>query len=169
MLGDVYDLCAILEWTGRFWSHGESLRWNSSFRFAVCEASKELCLRFEHAEITHRRFHMLTAIDWDDPSEQQNADVDNYRRFLAARRASLRDMTTPLTGMIGRQDWVTYNPERLLRLSRGDTGFLEWLEAKTEFLDLIMRESISIYSGDRSNTGRQRLVSIEDSFPLNPE
>ncbi|KAJ5807590.1 hypothetical protein N7447_011046 [Penicillium robsamsonii] len=95
MLGDVYDLCAILEWTGRFWSRSETLSWNSSFRVAVCEASKELCLTFEHAEMTHRRFHMLTSIDWEDPSEQQSADVNSYRRFLAVRRASLPVVTIP--------------------------------------------------------------------------
>ncbi|KAJ5355693.1 hypothetical protein N7517_010302 [Penicillium concentricum] len=169
MLGDVYDLCAILEWTGTFWSRGETLYWNSSFCVAVCEASKELCLRFEHAEMTHRRFHMLTVIDWDDSNEQQNADIDNYRRFLAKRRASLDVMTAPITGMINRQDWVTYNPERLLRLCRGDTGFLEWSEAKTEFLDRILRESISLYGGEGSKFGRQRVGSIKDSFPVNLE
>ncbi|KAJ5189864.1 hypothetical protein N7491_008093 [Penicillium cf. griseofulvum] len=166
MLGDVYDLCAILEWAGKFWSRRETLYWNSSFRLAVSEASKELCLRFEHAEISHRRFHMLSGIDWDDPSEEQNADVDNYRRFLAERRVSLDIFATPLTRTIDRQDWVIYNPERLLRLWKGDAGFLEWSEAKTEFLDHILRKSISIYGGEGSNPGRQRQVSIEDTFPV---
>ncbi|KAJ5951708.1 uncharacterized protein N7479_010121 [Penicillium vulpinum] len=167
MLGDVYDLGAILEWTAGFWSRCGNLYWNSTFRLAVCEATKELCLRFEHAEMSHRRYHMLTAIDWEDPSEEQDADIDNYRRFLVERRASLHHLTTPLNGIINRQDWLTYNPERLLRLWRGDPGFLEWSEAKTEFLDRIQRESISLYGCEVSYHGRQRLSFIEGSFPVN--
>ncbi|OQE35170.1 hypothetical protein PENCOP_c014G02891 [Penicillium coprophilum] len=169
MLGDVYDLCTILEWASRFWSRDETFYWNSSFHLAVCEASKELCLGFEHVEMTHRRVHMLTAIDWYDTSEQQNADVNNYRRFLAERRASLRAMPAPLTGMTDRQDWVTYNPERLLRLRKGDSGFVEWSEAKAEFLGRILRASLSVYGRDGSNFGRRRLAFIEERFPVNLE
>lgn len=79
MLGDVYHLCAILEWAGKFWSRDEDLYWNSAFRLAVCEATKELCLAFKHAEMSHRRYHMLSGIDWDDTSKAQ--DVCLLSRF----------------------------------------------------------------------------------------
>jgi hypothetical protein len=77
--------------------------------------------------------------------------------------------TTPLTRTIDRQDWVVYNAERLLRLWKGDAGFLEWSEAKTAFLDHILRKSILIYGGEGSKLGRERQVSIEDSFPVTVE
>lgn len=88
MLGDVYDFCTILEWTGRFWSRHETLYWNSAFRFAVCDATKELCLRFERAEMSHRRHHMLSCIDYDDPSDEQNVcflSFSNSRRVVYFR------------------------------------------------------------------------------------
>jgi hypothetical protein len=72
MQGDVYDLCAILEWAGKFWSSEEKFIWNLEFRLAICEASKELCTKFERAEMSHRRHHMLSAIDWNDTSELQD-------------------------------------------------------------------------------------------------
>ena len=71
MQGDVYDLCAILEWAGKFWCK-QDFQWNLDFRLAICEASKELCLKFERAEMSHRRHHMLSTIDWNDTSEVQN-------------------------------------------------------------------------------------------------
>ncbi|KGO77190.1 hypothetical protein PITC_024320 [Penicillium italicum] len=165
MLGDVYDLCAILEWAGKFWSRHADLYWKMAFRLAICEATKALCLKFEDAERSHRRSHMLSGIDWDDTSREQNADINRYRRFLAKRRRALRASTPPTTGIINRQDWITYNPERLLRLCRGDSGFVEWSKGKTEFLDFVQRKSISIYGGDESNSGRQRLAVIKDTFP----
>ncbi|KAG0153000.1 hypothetical protein PDIDSM_1959 [Penicillium digitatum] len=103
--------------------------------------------------MSHRRHHMLSGIDWDDTSKEQDTDINNYRSFLAQRRASLHALTPPTAGIISRQDWITYNPERLLRLCRGDTGFLVWSEAKTEFLDHIQRESISMHGGEGSNIG----------------
>ncbi|KXG51849.1 uncharacterized protein PGRI_092420 [Penicillium griseofulvum] len=166
ILGDMYDLCAILKWAGMFWSPRELLYWNSSFRLTICEASKELCLKFEDAESSHRQSHKLSAINWEDPSEEQNADIDNYRRFLADRRDAIDFFTIPLTCTTDRQDWAIYNPERLFRLWRGDAGFLEWSEAKTGFLHHILRKSISIYGDEGSKTGRERQVSIVDSFPV---
>ena len=71
MLGDVYDFCEILEWTGEFWSRQEPLYWMWSFRLAVGEAIEELCLAFEYAEMCHRRYYMF-GIDWDHKSEEHD-------------------------------------------------------------------------------------------------
>ncbi|KAJ5457231.1 hypothetical protein N7530_012505 [Penicillium desertorum] len=165
MQGDVYDLCAILEWAGKFWSSEEKFIWNLEFRLAICEASKELCTKFERAEMSHRRHHMLSAIDWNDTSELQDADIDNYRRFLAERRGALPALTPPTTGIMTRQDFIRYNPERLLRLCSGDPGFLVWLEAKTAFLNSMQQRSISIYGGEDRKSGKRRLAFIKNGFP----
>lgn len=62
--GDAQDLCAILDWTTRFWSRSDSYTWTNEFRFAVCQASKVLCASFEDADYDHRRYHMLAEIDY---------------------------------------------------------------------------------------------------------
>ncbi|KAJ5251060.1 hypothetical protein N7489_001470 [Penicillium chrysogenum] len=165
MQGDVYDLSAILEWTRKFWSVDGKFLWNLGFRLAICEASKELCIKFELAEMIHRRHHMLSVIDWNDTSEVQNTDIDNYRRFLAERRGALPTLTLPATGIMNRQDFVTYNPERLLRLCSGDPGFLVWLEAKTAFLNCLQQRSISIYGGEDRKNGKRRLAFLKNGFP----
>ena len=69
---------------------------------------------------------------------------------------------------MNRQDFVTYNPERLLRLCSGDPGFLVWVEAKTAFLNYMQQKSISIYGGEgpkAGKKGKRRLDFIKNGFP----
>ena len=91
--------------------------------------------------------------------------MDHYRRFLVERRVALPALSPPTTGINDRQDWLRYNPERLLRLRRGDFGFLKWSEAKTKFIDRIQQEFISMYGSEVSDF-KQRMAFI-DKFPAN--
>jgi hypothetical protein len=77
--GDVKDLCTILAWTTRFWSRADSFTWSQNFRLAVCRASRDLCRGFEEAELEHRRYHMLTEVDYDEyPSSEQDVSLDSF-------------------------------------------------------------------------------------------
>jgi len=180
--GDVKDLSTILDWTTRFWSRSDSFTWTQEFRLAVCQASKALCRSFEDAELEHRRFHMLTDVDYDvSPSWEQDVsliasplkesslifyqnDFEQYRSFLAGRRATLRSRTPPVTAVTG-SDWAEFNPERLLRLTEGDPGYINWAHAKSDFKEALRFACVQEYGDDFSATGRHRLRSIANSFP----
>jgi hypothetical protein len=91
-------------------------------------------------------------------------DYDEYRSFLAGRRAALRSRTPPIDAVTG-SDWARFNPERLLHLREGDPGYNNWTQAKSDFKEAIRYACAREYGDDFSSTGRHRLRSIANSFP----